>query len=106
MSLEEIIEAALEDEFQPTHVEVLNESHKHNVAPGSESHFKVTLVCAEFEGKTLIARHRAINAIVDMKGRGIHALALHAYAPSEWEPNDALSESPDCHGAPPTKGHS
>ncbi len=98
MSLAETIEVALEEKFQPRHVEVVNESHMHNVAPGSESHFKVVLVCEAFEGKPLIARHRAVNAVVDMSKHGIHALALHTYAPSEWKQDDALAESPDCLG--------
>lgn len=97
MSLAETIEAALENEFDPSHIEVTNESHMHNVAPGSESHFKVVLVSAVFEGKPLIARHRSVNAIVDMSKFGIHALALHTFAPSEWQ-DDGLSESPDCLG--------
>ncbi|MEZ5448086.1 MAG: BolA family protein [Thiolinea sp.] len=33
----------------------------HNVPPSSESHFKVTIVSDEFEGKALVARHRMIN---------------------------------------------
>ncbi len=98
MSLEETIEVALQQEFGPAHLEVVNESHMHNVAPGSESHFKVVLVCEAFEGKTLIARHRAVNSVVDMAKHGIHALALHTYAPSEWKRDDDVAESPDCLG--------
>ena len=26
--------------FTPEHLQILNESHNHNVAPGSETHFK------------------------------------------------------------------
>jgi len=98
MSLAETLETALEQEFQPKHLEVVNESHMHNVAPGSESHFKVVLVCEAFEGKPLIARHRSVNSVVDMAKHGIHALALHTYAPSEWKQDDEAVQSPDCLG--------
>ncbi len=98
MSLAETIESALEQEFQPSHIEVINESHMHNVAPGSESHFKVVLVSESFEGKPLIKRHRSVNKVVDMNKYGIHALALHTYTPSEWHAEDVLAESPECHG--------
>ena len=33
------LEAALIEALAPTVLEVLNESHSHNVPPGSESHF-------------------------------------------------------------------
>jgi len=98
MSLADTIESVLESEFHPVHLEVENESHMHNVAPGSESHFKVVLVCSDFEGKGLLARHRAVQALVDMSKLGIHALALHTYAPSEWDAQSAIADSPDCHG--------
>lgn len=98
MSLADTIEEAIEQEFAPVHLEVTNESHMHNVAPGSESHFKVVLVTKAFEGKPLIARHRAVNAVVDMGKHGIHALALHTYAPDEWQQDNELAQSPDCLG--------
>ena len=31
----------LKEKFQPLHLNVINESYKHNVPSGSESHFKV-----------------------------------------------------------------
>lgn len=97
MSTAEVIESALQSEFRPLHLDVEDESHMHNVAPGAQSHFKVVLVCEAFENKPLLARHRAVNALVDMSKHGIHALALHTYAPSEWKAN-VDTESPDCHG--------
>lgn len=37
------ITAKLTEAFDPTHLEVVNESFKHSVPKGSESHFKVTV---------------------------------------------------------------
>ncbi len=42
--LQEVIETKLHNAFQPDYLKVLNESYMHNVAPGSESHFKVIVV--------------------------------------------------------------
>ena len=93
----DIIEASLDKEFDPVHVEVVDESHMHSVGAGAQSHFKVVLVSKAFEGKPLLARHRAVNSVVSMADLGIHALALHTFAPDEWSPNDD-TQSPDCHG--------
>jgi BolA protein len=98
MSTTDIIESQLQAEFAPLHLEVQDESHMHSVPPGAQSHFKVVLVSKQFENKPLLARHRAVNAIIDMQKHGIHALALHTFAPQEWEKQVADTESPDCHG--------
>jgi BolA protein len=97
MSKAEIIESELQAEFAPVHLEVVDESHMHSVGAGAQSHFKVVVVSEAFEGKPLIARHRAVNAVIDMDKHKIHALAMHTYAPSEWQVN-VDTESPDCHG--------
>ncbi len=42
--IRERIEEKLRAAFQPVFLEVVDESYRHNVPPGSESHFKVVLV--------------------------------------------------------------
>ncbi|CAG9411207.1 transcriptional regulator BolA [Providencia alcalifaciens] len=90
----------LQSAFEPEHMEVINESHQHNVLPGSESHFKVVLVSDKFENKRMIGRHREIYAILaDELAGGIHALALHTYTPKEWgELVSTALKSPACRG--------
>ena len=85
MSIEAVIEEKLLSAFSPLHLEVVNESHQHNVDPGSESHFKVIIVSKDFEGERLIKRHRAVNATLreELAGK-IHAPALHTYTEKEW----------------------
>jgi len=39
--------AKLTQAFTPVHLEVLNESHMHAVAKGSETHFKVVVVAEQ-----------------------------------------------------------
>ncbi|WP_105903211.1 transcriptional regulator BolA [Vibrio gangliei] len=98
--IQDLIERKLQSAFTPIHLEVLNESYMHNVPPGSESHFKVVLVSESFEGKRLIARHRAINEVLaDELENHIHALSIHTYTEVEWnEINGAFPSSPKCAG--------
>ena len=100
MKIQNAIESKITDSIQPEHLEVVNESHQHNVAPGSESHFKLTIVSAEFEGKILVARHRLINKLLQEELNGpVHALSMHTYSPQEWiEKNSAVRPSPPCLG--------
>jgi BolA family transcriptional regulator, general stress-responsive regulator len=100
MSVESTIRTKLESTFAPEHLDVLNESGNHRVPPGSESHFKVVVVAAAFEGERLIARHRRVNAALATELAGdVHALALHTYTPAEWRARVASApDSPACAG--------
>ena len=100
MQIQQQIEQKLGAQFAPLHLEVTNESHMHNVPEGSESHFRVVLVASQFEGKPLIQRHRAVNAVLDQELKGaIHALALHTMTPEEWfAKGGEAPESPPCLG--------
>jgi BolA protein len=99
MSMQQKIETRLQEQFSPLHLEVVNESHMHNVPPGSESHFKVTLVCEQFDGQMLIKRHRAVNQALGEIMTEIHALALHTMTPEEWFAKGGQApESPPCLG--------
>lgn len=99
MKIQQIITDKLEQNFHPEHLEVTNESHMHNVPDGSESHFKVLIVCDDFKGKMLIARHRMINKVLEEElNDGIHALALHTMTMQEWFEKGGTPESPECMG--------
>ena len=100
MSLQQQIKQKLTDALPCAHLEVINESGKHNVPAGSESHFKVVVVSDEFVGLKLVARHRVINRILAQElEQGVHALAIHTYSSPEWGTKSASApSSPDCHG--------
>jgi BolA protein len=100
MTMLDRITERLQNTFSPIHLEVLDESHQHNVPAGAESHFKVTLVCEQFTGQALLKRHRAVNQAIDGDIRtAIHALALHTYTPTEWQAKGELAPaSPQCRG--------
>ena len=94
------IEFLLSQALVLDHLEVLNESGQHNVPAGSESHFKVVLVAAQFATVSRIARHRQINQLLAAElAAGVHALSIHAYSPSEWQARFGdVPMSPPCLG--------
>ena len=80
-------------------LDVVNETHMHNVPADAESHFKVTLVTDDFKGKMLIARHRMVNQTLVQELTQIHALALHTMTTEEYFQKAGNSpESPQCMG--------
>ena len=100
MCVEQTIIDVLQEECEPQPLSVVNESHMHNVPKGSESHFKVVLVCDEFSGMRKVARHQRVYAALRAQLEGeVHALALHTYSPDEWVARQAdAPASPDCMG--------
>jgi len=100
MTIQSVIESKLAGAIVAEHLDVINESHNHNVPAGSESHFKVVLVSEEFVNKSLIMRHRLINKVLaDELANQIHALALHTYTRLEWTAKHGTAPmSPPCLG--------
>ena len=97
--MQDIIEGKLASEFDADYLQVENESHMHNVAPGSESHFKVTLVSEDFSELMLIKRHRLVIKALQQEMQKIHALALHTMTPDEWTTRGGkVADSPHCMG--------
>ena len=100
MTVQNKLETKLADALAPLHLEVTNESGNHNVPAGSESHFRVVLVAAAFDGQRLLARHRQVNAVLaEELASSIHALALHTYTEAEWRARFGNAPmSPPCLG--------
>jgi BolA protein len=86
MTVKERIRERLVAEFAPTFLEVVDESYLHaghaGARPGGETHFRVTIHAPAFAGKSLLQRHRLVNAALaaELAG-GVHALAIKAAAP-------------------------
>ena len=102
----EAITTKLQQTFSPTHLEVRNESHMHNVPQNSETHFKVIVISEKFqEAKTPIKRHRMINETLkeEVAADGpVHALSIVAMTPEKWQAKldkgDSVGPSPNCRG--------
>mgnify|MGYP003327324291 FL=1 len=97
MNVEKKIEHTLRDNFQLSHLEVINESHMHS-GPNTETHFKVVLVSEEFKDVKLVQRHRKINELLKYElENGVHALSLHLITMDEWKEKDEyVKDSPPC----------
>lgn len=99
MNVKTSIENKLRDGLDPIHLEVIDESHQHNVPPGAESHFKVLMVAAAFEGLSSLERQRRVNRILAQElGNHIHALTMKLWAPDQWRAagEKIASQSPPC----------
>jgi len=98
------IQTKLSTQLKPLHLQVMNESHMHNVPKNSETHFKVVIVSEEFTTlATPLARHRRVNAILKEELDGpVHALSIVAKTPAQWqtmmETGQSIEPSPACRG--------
>ena len=82
------IEQTLREAFNPQHLEVIDESHRHSghagAHPEGESHFRVIIVSEAFAGQPLVQRHRMVNEVLaDLLRERVHALAITARTPEE-----------------------
>ena len=99
--MQAFVEEAVAEEFAPTHLEVLNESHGR---VEDESHFKVVVVSEAFAGLNPLKRHRAVNAAIVSRSSGdsselpFHSLTIVAKTPDQWAESNAVPESPQCAG--------
>jgi BolA protein len=86
MSVRDTIVRKLSEKFAPTHLEVIDESSRHQGhagwREGGETHFRVRIATRQLAGQTRVAQHRAVMAALDseLKG-GVHALAVEVLNP-------------------------
>ena len=89
MGIIQDIEDKIRRELKPAALEIVNESHLHaghqETFDGTgETHLRIRIVAAAFEGLSRIERHRRLNALVTAEmDKGLHAIAIEAKAPSE-----------------------
>ncbi|HVH47333.1 MAG TPA: BolA family protein [Labilithrix sp.] len=99
MVLQQRIETKLRESLDPSHLEVINESHMHSVPKGSETHFKVVVVSSRFDGMSPVKRHQLVyGALAEEMRGGVHALAITSRSPAEWTASPEANASPKCHG--------
>ena len=98
MSRQQCIHDALSLKLKLDSLHIENESYRHHVPAGSETHFKIVAVSTIFEPLKLIDRHRLVNEILANEfTSGLHALSLHLYTPQEWQKQlSGAPESPAC----------
>lgn len=74
--------------LEPIALEVIDESHQHHGhsgwREGGETHYRVIIRAAAFDGLSRVERHRLVNALLAAEfGSGLHALAVVARASAE-----------------------
>lgn len=84
----ETIRNKLEAAFQPTRLEIEDDSGRHaghsGAREGGESHFNVTIEALAFVGAAKVARQRMVyRALADELAGPVHALSVKALAPGE-----------------------
>ena len=82
------IDNKLRTRFAPSRLAIEDESSRHlghaGYREGGESHFRVEIVSAAFEGKNRVARQRLVyETLKDEFAAGLHALALTTLTPEE-----------------------
>ena len=88
MRIVKLIEEKLTEALQPIQLEVIDESHLHaghgGARPEGETHFRVVIVSALFDGESRVARHRMVTKVLAAEmNNPIHALALKTMTPQE-----------------------
>ena len=84
----ERMRALLSSALAPALLEVQDDSSLHaghaGAAPGGETHYSVLVVSDRFQGQNRVARHRLVNAALQVEfSGGLHALALTLRTPEE-----------------------
>lgn len=88
MSRTQRMTSLLQEKFNPVFLKLEDESLRHaghrEAGSGDETHYQLTLETAAFAGMSKVKRHQAIYALLGGEfDTGLHALAIHAYAPGE-----------------------
>lgn len=87
MSMTACITQKLTQAFEPSQLQVINESHFHAGhlhTSSDETHFRVLLVSTKFEGLSAVKRHQWVYRILAEELAGeLHALALNLKTPAE-----------------------
>ena len=81
------MEEKLREAFDPSRLEVVNDSAQHRGHAGDdgsgESHFTIVIEATAFADKSRLERQRMVNkALGDIVGERVHAVAIQASAPT------------------------
>ena len=81
------MEDKLREAFDPSRLEVVNDSAQHRGHAGDdgsgESHFTIVIEATAFADKSRLERQRMVNkALGDIVGERVHAVAIQASAPT------------------------
>ena len=78
----------LTEALAPTRLAIIDESHRHaghaGARPEGETHFRIEIVSASFEGLSRIERQRLVHRVLTTELAGpVHALSVVTQTPEE-----------------------
>ena len=100
MTVEKQIELKLIETFAPSRLRIDNDSKRH-AGPATESHFRVIIVAAGFDGQNRVQRQRSVYACLSEELSGpVHALQLKCMTDQEYEAveGEVTLQAPPCGG--------
>jgi len=92
MTVAAAIRSKLTQALHPHILEINDDSDQHRghagARPGGQTHFRLKIVAAAFEGLSRIERQRLVNRILVEEFAGsLHALSLETRTPEEVDPS-------------------
>jgi BolA family transcriptional regulator, general stress-responsive regulator len=89
---ENLIRKIIQDNYDPIHFEIFNDSANHLNHLGQhdgldhESHFKIVVVSEKFKGVSRVDRQRQIHSLLkdEMLSGALHSLSMKLYSTEEW----------------------
>lgn len=81
LTIKSTMEAKLRTAFSPTHLELIDDSHKHaghagNPTGKGATHIGIIIVSDFFAGKSRIERSRAVHSVIAEEITKIHAITM------------------------------
>lgn len=88
MTMQKRMQEKLNAAFKPVRLEIEDQSQQHaghaGAAPGGQTHYRVVIVSAAFDGLNRVARQRLVYAAVSEElAERVHALSVSALTPAE-----------------------
>ena len=90
------IKDRLSGQIDSEYLDILDESPNHGGYTGALSHIKIIIVSIQFDGLSLIKRHKLVYKALGPFVPKIHAISIVSKTPDQWKKSSDFIVSPDC----------
>ena len=90
------IKDRLSGQIDSEYLDILDESPNHGGYKGEISHIKIIIVSIQFDGLSLIKRHKLVYKALGPFVPKIHAISIVSKTPDQWKKSSDFIASPDC----------
>ena len=90
------IKDRLSGQIDSEDLDILDESPNHGGYTGAVSHIKIIIVSIQFDGLSLIKRHKLVYKALGPFVPKIHAISIVSKTPDQWKKSSDFIASPDC----------